>query len=577
MKRIAVSVVLVAIVMLAFNGCPRAGSPVPEARPDPITEPWGVTGSRGGSIAVAVYVLPEHYRSWASNNIVVRNVLTAPIIRRSQATLAHEPGLASSYVIAPDAMSITVTLRPGLKWSDGTTLDANDVVFTATELYQNAAVVSAPIFHGAGGQESTWELIDSLTYRVSTPSPYAAIVDLASIPVAPEHVIRPILDSGASNVDAMWPATTGPEFVGCGPFRIYSPASGGQLVLERNPYYYETDSAGTALPYLDQITLIAGDPPDLLAAGTVEAGPLHWNQADAAPAGVTVHEIGLSPGLEFLTMNQNPIEGDGDKGLEEPAITWLQTKEFRQALAHLMNRSRIISEAYHGHAAPTYTPVHPDSPFYWTGASAASHEYSRTAAADLLDGLGWTDQDGNGIREDDEGNPITLTLRTNAGNEAREAIIGIFAEEAAAVGIEIIPAAIEIEALIERLLSSYDWELIVIGLTLPIDPYPLSGNTLLSSGSLHLSEPLQTSPRWEWEQTIDAAWEAAAGTTNAATRRAHYQTIQEVWIDECPSVYITAAKAYLGASPALGNVSPEYLHAFPGLGWEGIVSRIYLK
>ena len=561
---------------LMFASCPGAGIG-PDGGDVPATEPWGVTGSAGGSVSIGTNSLPSHFRSWDTDDSVVTTVLNAPIIRRNPQTLEFEPGLAETYSISGGATTITVTLRAGLTWSDGEVLDANDVIFSATQLYQDSNVDASDSLE-VDGQPTSWQLIDSRTYRVTTPVPYAALEDLASIPVAPEHIVSPVLSVGASEVNSMWPESLGPtEFVGSGPFRIKSAAAAGELELERNPNYYETDIEGTALPYLDSITIVEGNPAELVANGTVDLGPLDRYFVDSVPGGVSTYTIGPSESSTFLAINQNPIEGGGDLGIPEPVVTWLQTEDFRVALAHIINRDRIITEIFDDHGEPLYSPIHPSSPFYWTGSASAAPAYDPAAANALLDALGWTDGDLDGIREDSSGNPIELTLATNAGNTEREDMIAIIAEEADAIGVSITTSAIDFDSLVDQLVSTYDWELILVGLFQSLDPVPSADNFFPSSGNLHVSEPNQSSPRWPWEQTIDDAWEAAATTTDIAARKAEYETIQQTWIGAAPIIYTATRTDYLGAPATLGNVDTAYLHPFPGFGWEALIARIYVK
>ena len=153
----------------------------------------------------------------------------------------------------------------------------------------------------------------------------------------------------------------------------------------------------------------------------------------------------------------------------------------------------------------------------------------------------------------------------------------IIAEEADAIGVSITTSAIDFGALVDQLVSTYDWELILIGLSQSLDPVPSADNFFPSSANLHMTEPNQSSPRWPWEQTIDDAWEAAATTTDIAARKAEYQTIQQTWIGAAPIIYTATRTDYLGAPATLGNVDTAYLHPFPGFGWEALIARIYVK
>ena len=182
-------------------------------------------------------------------------------------------------------------------------------------------------------------------------------------------------------------------------------------------------------------------------------------------------------------------------------------------------------------------------------------------------------RDGDGFREDPNGNRISLTLSTNSGNRERESIITLFAQEASGVGIEVTVNPIDFNALVGQLTSSYDWEMIVIGLTGSIDP--ITGvNVYPSDGALHMIEPQQESPRRDWEKRVDEAWQTANFTTDEEQRKEGWQTIQEIWIEELPWVF-TYNAAVMGAYRSnWGNIFP---HPIDGYGTGALLEVIYDK
>ena len=92
-------------------------------------------------------------------------------------------------------------------------------------------------------------------------------------------------------------------------------------------------------------------------------------------------------------------------------------------------------------------------------------------ANEILDGLGWTDTDGDGIREDGEGNEIAFSLVTNTGNTVREKVGTIVSQGMEEIGIKVDYRLIEFGDLVAQLTDSYDWETMVIGFTGGSDPY----------------------------------------------------------------------------------------------------------
>lgn len=99
--------------------------------------------------------------------------------------------LAESYQIADDLMSITFTLRDGLKWSDGAPLTAADVVFTYNYVKQHPALDFVSIWEFIASVEQ----IDATNVKFTLITPSALAADrLIALPIVPEHVWKDIAD-----------------------------------------------------------------------------------------------------------------------------------------------------------------------------------------------------------------------------------------------------------------------------------------------------------------------------------------------------------------------------------------------
>jgi len=599
MKLTRLSGILV-IVAALFIGCgggeevtivdTEAGdTPQFEGLTDIDHQEWEV-GSKGGRIMLPLLSDPKTFNNIVADETSTTDIterLFTPIVRRNQFTLEWEPALAESWEISEDQKTITYTLREDLKWSDGEPLTASDFVDAVNDIYYNEAIGGAGStrnsLNGAGGP-SVWELIDERTFSVTVPNVYAGLFGLTTVAPLPMHIIAPLVEAeGPEAIDSFWGVDTDVTgIVSSGAFVVSQYLPGQRVILEANPHYFETDAEGTQLPYVDEVVFqivtdqdtmlqnfIAGDLSYLALRGE-DYGVLVDRQDEL---GFTLYNVGANTATNFITFNQNPIEGEGDAGLEEPELTWLSNKSFRKAMAHLVDRETIINNIAFGFGYPQYSFVPRISPYYWDGADEVALKYDPQAAADLLDSIDYTDRDGDGIREDPNGNRISLNLSTNSGAREREAIVTLFAQEASAVGVEINVNPIDFNTLVGQLTSSYDWEMIVIGLTGSLDP--ISGvNVYPSDGALHMIEPAQESPRRDWERRVDEAWEVANFTTDEEQRKEGWQTIQEIWIEELPWVFTYNAAVMHGYVNSLGNIYP---HPIEDYDWEGILHRVYLS
>lgn len=577
---------------------------------------WEI-GQRGGTLVLASLSDPN-----SLNSVVAAETSTTDITdltqestwARSQLDLEYEPRLAT-WEISADGRTVTGTLREGLLWSDGEPITAEDLVFTMNHLYlredidqsvRNSLFLENP---DTGLDEPVvFEVVDELTYRATLPTTYIDVLGLTGITPEPMHVWAPIIgwtpsvgldyeyeyDEEGNVVEIKDPsvdyAAANSAFgvdvdvttiVGAGPFTIAEYVPGELVRMTRNPNYYRTDAAGTQLPYLDEVVyrIIPDQDTQLqnLLAGQIDGLGIRGEDVStvlesADEVGLTLWNVGPAGGTQFITFNQNPIEGEEDAGLEPPALTWNSNRTFRIAMAHLVDRQTIINNIAFGYGFPQYSFIPVQSPFFLETAEDVAYLYDPDRAAELLDSIDYIDRDGDGFREDPDGNKISMTLSTNAGNRVRERIVELFAQEAANVGIEIIANPIDFNVLVNQLVSSYDWEMILIGLTGNIGPV-FGSNVYPSDGNLHMIEPLQESPRREWEARVDELYDLAVTSPTEEAAVPYYNEMQEIWIREVPWVYTFNPASISAYKSNIGNI---IVHPFDAFGFKGAIEFFFI-
>jgi ABC-type transport system substrate-binding protein len=182
------------------------------------------------------------------------------------------------------------------------------------------------------------------------------------------------------------------------------------------------------------------------------------------------------------------------------------------------------------------------------------YEYDITQANAILDCLGWVDTDGDGIREDNAGNPIRFTMATNDGNTVRQAVGTIIHQGLQAVGIGAGYEIIGFGEIVSQLTSSYDWEAILIGFGGGIDPY---GGIVLwhSSEDLHLWYPNQPQPMTDWEAEIDELYIKASQELDHDQRVEYYHRAQEIVAENVPVVYTVLGEGIIAVRNVFGNTT----------------------
>ena len=491
-----------------------------------------------------------------------------------------EPSLAESWERSDDGMTWTFNLRRDVRWHDGQPFTAHDVDFTFNRIIYNDDIPasSRPSFQFRFLNEATgqWQeapmtitALDDYTVECILPLPFAPFIRSMGTAIYPKHILEQHVDNGA--FASTWDIDTDPaEVIGTGPFTIGSYVPGERVAMRRNPDYWLKDDAGNSLPYLDEIVHVIV--PDLeaelalfLAGDSDSHGVLGEELAELEPlqegGNFTIYRRGPAFGTTFLGFNMNPGK-DPDTGepyLAPEKLEWFRNKQFRQAVAHVIDKDTIIDEVQHGQGYPQWSSISPAAGDFHNS-NVRRYEYDTDKANEILDGLGWTDTNGDGIREDGEGNEIEFSMVTNSGNSVRAAVGALVHEGMEEIGIKADYKLIEFGDLVSQLTESYDWEAMIIGFTGGTDPYGGISFWHTSEG-LHLWYPNQPSPATEWEAEIDELYIMGSQELDHYKRVGYYQRAQEVAAENVPVIYTTLSERLSAVRNVFGNLTPT-LYAF---------------
>ena len=528
------------------------------------------TGQAGGTLTVATISEPLTLNLALANDAASSDVLGylfEGLTEISWLTNEVEPALAESWTHSDDGLTWTFHLRQDVTWHDGVPFTARDVAFTFNDIIYNpdidASARAAFNFRFMDEETGEWKTepmtvvaLDDYTIRCDLPVPFAPFLRSMGTAIYPGQILKDYVDDGTFN--EAWDIDTDPaEIIGTGPFTIESYEPEERVVFKRNPDYWLSDDAGNPLPYLDEIVhVIVPDLETELAmfkAGEADVhGVLGEEFAELEPLqaqhNFTIHRRGPGFGSQFLTFNANP------DAVSPPKLTWFQNTQFRQAVAHVVDKDRIIDDVQHGLGYPQWSSVSPASGDFHNP-DVRRYAYSIAEANRILDELGWLDTDGDGTREDDEGNPIAFSLVTNAQNSVREQIGAIIQQGLEDIGIAADFQLIEFGDLVNRLVASYDWEAVVIGFTGGADPYSGIG-IWHSSEPLHLWNPNQMEPATAWEAEIDDLYIRASQELDHAERVKLYHRAQAIAGENVPLIYTTQGERLTAVRNVFGNTTP---------------------
>jgi peptide/nickel transport system substrate-binding protein len=256
---------------------------------------------------------------------------------------------AESWTVSDDNRTYTFELRPG-KWSDGTPLTSADAVWTFETVLKYKDVSTGLTAGYIDGVESV-EAPNDQTFIVTYAKPKAtALANLQPFYILPKHVFEQHVGEGGKGLDK-WDMKAEGELVGGGPFTVKGYDEKGTTLLERNPGYYGPK------PNLDAIGITVYQNPDAMVsafkAGEIDSMdkvPVTLVDQIKAMPDVQVEE-GLVPDVVNIGFNANPKKTT-HRELLDPVV--------KNAMAHAINRDKIIETVYNGRAAPAAPRRAPD-------------------------------------------------------------------------------------------------------------------------------------------------------------------------------------------------------------------------
>lgn len=318
--------------------------------------------------------------------------------------------LATNYTVSSDLKTYTVDIRNDVKFTDGSQLTGKDVAFSynkAKELGEGADL-SNMVNATANGNKVTFAL---------NKSDSTFINKLTDVGIVPE-----------ANYNE---STYGQNPIGSGPYKLAQWDKGQQFILEKNPDYYGEQ------PYFEKITNLFLDPDAAFAA--VKNGDVDIAEVPVSYANETVDGYHMEyfdsidvRGISIPTQNNTgKVAADnytiGNNVTGDPAV--------REALNIGINRSEIVKGALNGYGNVSYNGVANQLPWAF---NSTFKDGQVDQAKKILSDAGWNDTDGDGI-VDKNGTKASFTVYYKASASERQAIAVSVAEQAKAIGIEIIP------------------------------------------------------------------------------------------------------------------------------------------
>jgi len=441
------------------------------------------------------------------------------------ATLQPVPSLAASWSSNDDLTTWTFKLREGVRWQDGEPFTVADVVYSV-ELNLSDEISTYDMY--VGGVQSCTAIDDQTVELVfSTPQP-RLLTDLTLVPIVPEHIWS-----------KMTPAEAARKFqneapvIGTGPFQIVEFERDKYVRLRANPDFW----GGRA--QIDEIIFQMYTNNDTLAA-ELKAGVIQGGNVQAA----AYRALEGSPGLATSLAHENGFDElgfncyEGAASLGHPVLL---DPAFRGALAWAIDRDKIAEIAWGGFAEPATTIIPADYydeslDYHWEPPAAAA-AYDPARCGELLDAAGYADSDGDGVREDKDGEPIKLRLWAASDKPEYSSAAKLITGWLEDVGIDVAMQVMEDGALSDRQYNydengafAPDFDLFIWGWATGEDD-PTFILSLLTTGQIEAWSDCNYS-----NERYDELYEAQTQEADPQARLAMVHEMQQIVYSDAPYI-----------------------------------------
>jgi len=426
------------------------------------------------------------------------------------------PVLAESYTVSPDGKSYTFVLRSNAKFTDGTPVTAQDVVFTVRKA-QDSALKSPEYANWSGVSVSA---VDTRTVRFALAKPYAPFLGLTTLGILPSRLWQNI-----SNEEFPF-STLETNPVGAGPFKV-SDISRDASGLIKNVSLVANPDAVLGRPYLDGIRFNfysrAEDLASAVKNGAVESA------YDVSTKGALT-----APYARVFGVFWNPSE----KQVYARA-------EVRKALSLALNRKDIVDTVLGGYATPIMGPVPPGENVIQV--PVPQSDDTTASAAQVLKSAGWV-YDGTARIWKNSGAKQSLdriTIRTSNVPELKS-VASAVKDDWERLGVPVDIELYEPGDLSQNVIRPRKYEALLYGMVIGRDQdlYAFWSSQERNDPGLNIALYAN--------KTVDALLESARSSVSDSVRTTNLQKIENLIAADYPAAFIYA--------PDFTYAVPEDLH-----------------
>ncbi len=448
--------------------------------------------------------------------------------------------------VSSDSLTFTFKLRPNLKWSDGSPLTADDVVFSYGLMFLPETKEFVSRYRSD---------LEGFLQSVTAPDPQTVVFKFSKVLAnfLDSHCRRGILPKKLLGGVAPKALNTHDFFsappVASGVFKFVKWDKGQQVVLALNDNFW----AGTSNldQYIFKVVTDAVVLAQQLKTGELDAGEPDASQFDnlKTVSTLTTQAI-VAPRFVYYQFNLDPTRAP---------YKLFSDKSVRKALHMALDRTAIAKAVYFGQAVPGDSVI-PSTSWAYNPSVAPKYKYDKAAAEKLLEDAGWA-KGSDGIRAKG-GVRLSFELNTNSGNKVRENLIQVMQQQWKEIGVEATPRPIAFQTLVTQIRSTHTFAALLIGIAFgDTDPDETTLFTSKGIGSGGLNGMQYKNP------DVDRLMADALTTTDRTKRKPIYAQIQNILADELPAPILLYYNSIWGINKRVKGFNVGPYNTYQGRSW----------